>query len=198
MLPSVRPLGAALRLRARIEKQSSFTTRLQMLGPVRDLALFNLAIDSKLRACDLVAISVADVAISGRVRDRAIIIQKKTGRPVQFELTDQTREAVAARIGTRALGERDDLFPSRVHLLPHLSTRQYSRVVERWVSSIGLDPKRYGTHSMRRTKAAHIYKKTGNLRAVQLLLGHKKLESTVQYLGIEVDDALAISEQVEL
>ncbi|MGK9204143.1 tyrosine-type recombinase/integrase [Sinorhizobium meliloti] len=171
-------------------------TRLQMLSAVRDLALFNLAIDSKLRACDLVAISVADVAISGRVRDRAIIIQRKTGRPVQFELTDQTREAVAAWIGTRRLGERDYLFPSRVHALPHLSTRQYSRVVERWVSSIGLDPKRYGTHPMRRTKAAH--KKTGNLRAVQLLLGHKKLESTVQYLGIEVDDALGISEQVEL
>ncbi|WP_420866326.1 tyrosine-type recombinase/integrase [Ensifer aridi] len=149
--------------------------------------------DSKLRACDLVAISVADVAISGRVRDRAIIIQKKTSRPVQVELTDQTREAVAAWIGSRRLGERDYLFPSRVHALPHLSTRQYSTVVERWVSSIGLDTRRYGTHSMRRTKAAHIYKKTSNLGAVQLLLGHKKLESTVQYLGIEVDDALAIS-----
>ncbi|OAP35056.1 integrase [Sinorhizobium glycinis] len=173
-------------------------TRLQLLGAVRDLALFNLAINSKLRACDLVAISVGDVSISGRVRDRAIIIQRKTSRPVQFELTDQTREAVAAWIGSRRLGERDYLFPSRVHALPHLSTRQYGRIVERWVSSIGLDPKRYGTHSKRRTKAAHIYKKTGNLRAVQLLLGHKKLESTVQYLGIEVDDALAISEQVEL
>nr|WP_234844013.1 tyrosine-type recombinase/integrase [Sinorhizobium meliloti] len=172
--------------------------RLQMLGAVRDLALFNLAIDSKLRACDLVAISVGDVSISGRVRDRAIIVQKKTGRPVQFELTDQTREAVGAWIESRRLGERDYLFPSRVHTKPHLSTRQYSRVVERWVSSIGLDPKRYGTHSMRRTKVAHIYKKIGNLRAVQLLLGHKKLESTVQYLGTEVDDALAISEQVEL
>ncbi|WP_189502268.1 tyrosine-type recombinase/integrase [Mesorhizobium sp. M00.F.Ca.ET.216.01.1.1] len=173
-------------------------TRLQVWGAKRDLALFNLAIDSKLRACDLVAISVGDVSISGRVRDRAIIIQKKTGRPVQFELTDQTREAIAAWIAGRRLGEGDYLFPSRVHAKPHLSTRQYGRIVERWVSSIGLDPKRYGTHSMRRTKAAHIYKKTGNLRAVQILLGHKKLESTVQYLGIEVDDALAISEQVEL
>jgi site-specific recombinase XerC len=146
-----------------------------------------------LRACDLVAISVADVAISGRVRERAII-QRKTGRPVQFKLTDQTREAVGAWVGSRRLGERDYLFPSRLHPNPHLSTRQYDRIVERWVSNIGLDPKRYGTHSMRRTKAAHTYKKTGNLRAVQLLLGHKKLESTVQYLGIEVDDALAISE----
>jgi integrase len=167
-------------------------TRLQMVDAVSNLALFNLAIDSKLRACDLVAISVADAAISGRVRDRAIIIQRKTGRPVQFELTDQTREAVGAWIGRRRLGVRDHLFPSRVHSKPHLSARQYARIVERRVSSIGLDPKRYGTHSMRRTKAAHIYKKTGNLRAVQLLLGQKKLESTVQYLGIEVDDALAI------
>ncbi|MDK1491420.1 tyrosine-type recombinase/integrase [Sinorhizobium sp. 7-81] len=161
-----------------------------MTGAVRDLALFNLAIDSKLRACDLVAISVADVAISGRARERAIIIQRKTGRPVQFELTDQT-EAVGAWVGHRRLGERDYLFPSRVHATPHLSTRQYGGIVERWVSSIGLDPRRYGTHSMRRTKAAHIYKKTGNPRAVQLLLGQKKLESTVQYLGVEVDDALA-------
>ncbi|CCF01076.1 Integrase-like (plasmid) [Sinorhizobium fredii HH103] len=141
---------------------------------------------------------VGTPAASSVRRDRAILIQRKTSRPVQFELTDQTREAVAAWIGSRRLGERDYLFPSRVHALPHLSTRQYGRIVERWVSSIGLDPKRHGTHSMRRTKAAHIYKKTGNLRAVQLLLGHKKLESTVQYLGIEVDDALAISEQVEL
>ncbi len=136
-------------------------TRLQMTSAVRDLTLFNLAIDSKLRACDLVAISVAGVAISGRVRDRAIIIQKKTGRPVQFELTDQTRDAVAAWIGSRRLGERDYLFPSRVHALPHLSTRQYSRIVERWVSNIGLDPKRHGTHLMRRTKAAHIYDRGG-------------------------------------
>ncbi len=141
---------------------------------------------------------MGDVSISGRVRDRAIIVQKKTGRAVQFELTDQTREAVGAWIESRRLGERDYLFPSRVHTKPYLSTRQYSRIVERWVSSIGLDPKRYGTHSMRRTKAARIYKRTGNLRAVQLLLGRKKLESTVQYLGIEVDDALATSEQLEL
>lgn len=141
---------------------------------------------------------MGDVSISGRVRDRAIIVQKKTGRAVQFELTDQTREAVGAWIKSRRLGERDYLFPSRVHTKPYLSTRQYSRIVERWVSSIGLDPKRYGTPSMRRTKAARIYKRTGNLRAVQLLLGRKKLESTVQYLGIEVDDALATSEQLEL
>src|SRR5215469_1216990 len=89
-------------------------------------------------------------------------------------------------------------FPAGSETKPHLSTRQYARIVHSWVASAGLDSSAYGTHSMRRTKATQIYKKTGNLRAVQLLLGHTKLESTVRYLGIEVDDALAISEQVEL
>ena len=176
----------------------SIRTRLQVAGAERDLALFNLAIDSKLRGCDLVTITVGNVALSGSVRDRAVIVQKKTGRPVQFEITEQTRAAVGAWIARRRLTERDFLFPSRVRAKPHMSTRQYGRIVDKWVSSIGLDPKRYGTHSMRRTKASQIYKKTGNIRAVQLLLGHTKLESTVRYLGIEVDDALAISEQVEL
>ena len=176
----------------------SIRTRLQVSGADRDLALFNLAIDSKLRGCDLVSITVGDVAPSGSVRDRAVIVQRKTGRPVQFEITEQTRAAVGAWITSHHLTETDFLFPSRVRVKPHLSTRQYGRIVEKWVSSIGLDPKQYGTHSMRRTKASLIYKKTGNIRAVQLLLGHTKLESTVRYLGIEVDDAIAISEQVEL
>ena len=176
----------------------SIRTRLQVAGAERDLALFNLAIDSKLRGCDLVTITVGDVALSGTVRDRAVIVQKKTGRPVQFEITEQTRAAVGAWIARRHFAERDFLFPSRVRARPQMSTRQYGRIVDKWVSSIGLDPKRYGTHSMRRTKASQVYKKTGNIRAVQLLLGHTKLESTVGYLGIEVDDALAISEQVEL
>jgi site-specific recombinase XerC len=176
----------------------SIRALLQLNEKVRDLALFNLAIDSKLRSCDLVALRVSDVAVAGSVRERAVIVQQKTGHPVQFELTEQTRESVQAWIHLRSLDTSDYLFPSRVHRLPHLSTRQYARIVNQWVASIGLDPHKYGTHSLRRTKAAQIYKKTGNLRAVQLLLGHTKLESTVRYLGIEVDDALRISEQVEL
>ncbi|RWP47177.1 tyrosine-type recombinase/integrase [Mesorhizobium sp.] len=176
----------------------SIRTRLQVSGAERDLALFNLAIDSKLRGCELVAVTVGDIALSGSVRDRAVIVQRKTGRPVQFEITEQTRAAVGAWIARRHLTESEFLFPSRVRVKPHMSTRQYGRIVEKWVSSIGLEPKRHGTHSMRRTKASLIYKKTGNIRAVQLLLGHTKLESTVRYLGIEVDDALAISEQIEL
>ena len=126
------------------------------------------------------------------------MIQKKTGRPVQFELTEQTRAAIRDWLSEADLRSRRHLFPSRVRGQPHLSTRQYARIVHAWVESAGLDSSAYGTHSMRRTKAAQIYRKTGNLRAVQLLLGHTKLESTVRYLGIEVDDALSIAEQVEL
>jgi integrase len=173
-------------------------TRLQIQGKRRDLALFNLAIDSKLRSCDLVALRVSDVAVGGSIRERAVIVQQKTGRPVQFELTEQTRDSVQTWIKLRSLEANGYLFPSRLHRYPHLSTRQYARIVNDWVASIGLDPRKYGTHSLRRTKAAQIYRDTGNLRAVQLLLGHTKLESTVRYLGIEVDDALRISEQTDL
>jgi len=176
----------------------SIRVRLQLNEKTRDLALFNLAIDSKLRSCDLVALRVSDVVMASNVRERAVIVQQKTGRPVQFELTEQTREAVNDWLIRRTLNGQEYLFPSRVHSCPHISTRQYARIVNQWVASIGLDPHKYGTHSLRRTKAALIYKKTGNLRAVQLLLGHTKLESTVRYLGIEVDDALQISEQIEL
>jgi integrase len=173
-------------------------TRLQIQGKQRDLALFNLAIDSKLRSCDLVALRVSDVAVGGSIRERAVIVQQKTGRPVQFELTEQTRDSVQTWIKLRSLEASGYLFPSRLRQRPHLSTRQYARIVNDWVASIGLDPRKYGTHSLRRTKAAQIYRATGNLRAVQLLLGHTKLESTVRYLGIEVDDALRISEQTDL
>jgi len=172
--------------------------RLQIQECLRDLAMFNLAIDSKLRGCDLVALRVDDVLLGGKVRPRATVMQRKTGRPVQFEITEQTRETVLQWItrGNRQPG--DYLFPSRIGKNKHLTTRHYSRLMDGWVGSIGLDRILYGTHSLRRTKVAIIYRRTGNLRAVQLLLGHTKLESTVRYLGIEVDDALAIAEQVDI
>ena len=176
----------------------SIRARLELKRRTRDLALFNLAIDSKLRGCDLVRMKVGDVAAGGAMKSRGIIVQKKTGRPVQFEITEQTRNAVGALIRRHDLSAQDYLFPSRLADSPHLSTRQYARIVQGWVSSIGLNPATYGTHSLRRTKAALIYRKTGNLRAVQLLLGHTKLESTVRYLGIEVEDALELSEQTEI
>ncbi len=163
-----------------------------------DLALFDLAIDSKLRACDLTKLRVCDVAHGEHVSSRAMVMQQKTKRPVQFEITEQTRSALAAWIHQAQLRSQDCLFPSRLHTSDHLSTRQYARIVKGWVQAIGLDPAMYGTHTMRRTKASLIYRRTKNLRAVQLLLGHTKLESTVRYLGIEVDDALEMAEQTEV
>jgi len=176
----------------------SIRVRLEIAQAKRDLAIFNLAIDSKLRACDLVKLRQDDICSGAHVRRRATIVQKKTGRPVRFEITEQSKSSVEAWPPIlRAKGSRY-LFPSRLHASPHISTRQYARLLHRWVESIGLESASYGTHSMRRTKAAQIYRKTGNLRAVQLLLGHTKLESTVRYPGIEVDDALNIAEQIEL
>ena len=171
---------------------------LQLASRTRELALFNLAIDSKLRGCDLVALWVRDIAHGNQVAPRAIVMQQKTQRPVQFEITEQTRGSIAAWIAKAQLTPVQYLFPSRVHESPHISTRQYARIVDTWVASIGLDPSAYGTHTMRRTKATLIHRRTKNLRAVQLLLGHTKLESTVRYLGIEVDDALDIAEQTDV
>ena len=172
-------------------------TRLQLHRRARDVALFNLAIDSKLRGSDLVSLRVRNVVQGQRVVTRAMVLQRKTQRPVQFELTEPTRVAVSAWLAKTNLPSEQYLFPSRLRVSPHLSTRQYGRIVKGWVASVGLDPADYGTHTMRRTKATLIYRRTKNLRAVQLLLGHNKLESTVRYLGIEVDDALEIAEQTE-
>lgn len=171
--------------------------RLQLAEKVRDLALFNLAIDSKLRGCDLVSLRVCDISQGKIIYPRAIIMQRKTHRPVQFEITELTWQPMAAWIDLARLASDAYLFPSRVTKSPHLSTRQYARIVASSIVSIGLDPATYGTHTMRRTKATLIYRRTKNLRAVQLLLGHTKLESTVRYLGIEVDDGLEMAEQTE-
>jgi site-specific recombinase XerC len=157
--------------------------RLQIGCRTRELALFNLAIDSKLRSCDLVILRVRDVCHGSVVAKRAIVIQQKTQRPAQFEITEQTRESLMAWIRGVGLQPDDYLFPSRVRRSPHLSTRQYARIVRNWVREIGLDASAYGTHTMRRTKASLIYRRAKNLRAVQLLLGHTKLENTVRYLG---------------
>jgi len=172
--------------------------RLQMDNNIRELALFNMAIDSKLRGCDLVKLKVSDIMHNGKILSRAIVIQQKTHKPVRFEITEQTRESLQALINKNHFGYQDYLFKSRLKSSEHLSTRQYGVIVKKWVSSIGLDPMEYGTHTMRRTKASLIYQKTKNIRVVQLLLGHTKLESTIRYLGVEVDDALEVSEQMEI
>jgi site-specific recombinase XerC len=172
--------------------------RLELAGVVRDLALFNLAVDSKLRGCDLVRLKVADVYAAGVVKERTSILQSKTKSPVRFEITDGTRTSLAEWLSDPAMIGHEYLWPGRFHDRPHISTRQYARLLKDWVCSIGLEPSAYGTHSMRRTKVAQIYKKTGNLRAVQLLLGHTKMDSTVRYLGVDLEDALTISEGVEI
>jgi integrase len=176
----------------------SIRTRLLVEGRTRDLALFNVAIDSKLRGCDVVALKVEDVAPNGYAIDRVTVRQKKTGRPVKFELTDQTRQAVDEYVKAAGRKPGEFLFAGRRHPSQGITTRQYARLLSDWIAKIGLDPKLFGTHSLRRTKATLIYRRTGNLRAVQLLLGHTKIESTVRYLGVEVDDALSIAEQVEV
>jgi integrase len=173
-------------------------TRLQIEGRRRDLALFNLAIDSKLRGCDVVGIKIDDIAPRGYAVDRATVRQKKTGHSVRFEVTEQTRQAIDEYIKAEGKKPGQFLFSGRRGADRCLTTRQYARLVSEWIAGIGLDPSLFGTHSLRRTKATLIYKRTGNLRAVQLLLGHTKIESTVRYLGIEVDDALAIAEQIDV
>lgn len=172
--------------------------RLELAGNLRDLALFNLAIDSKLRGCDLVRLKVVDLVSNDRIRECVSVIQSKTNRPVQFEVSESTRDSLWKWVCSPEMLGCSFLFPSRFHDRPHVSTRQYGRLVRNWVSAIGLDPSGYGTHSMRRTKAALIYRKTGNLRAVQLLLGHTKVDSTVRYLGVELEDALCVAEKIDI
>lgn len=165
---------------------------------VRDRALFDLAIDSKLRGCDLVRMKIGDIVRGGEIRCRSLVVQKKTGRPVQFELMETARKSLKAWLERRGGSLTDYVFPSRVDHAKPISTRQYARLVEEWVIGTGLRREDYGTHSLRRTKAALIYKQTGNLRAVQILLGHTKIETTVRYLGVDVEDALQLAETTEI
>jgi len=167
-------------------------------GRLRDRALFDLAIDSKLRGCDLVKIKIGDLVSGADIRTRAIVVQQKTGKPVQFELTADVRASLLSWFERRRGTAHDYAFPSRVDQAGHLSTRQYARLVDEWVGAVGLRRAEYGTHSLRRTKASMIYKATGNLRAIQILLGHTKIENTVRYLGVDIEDALILAERTEI
>ncbi|MFC0389716.1 tyrosine-type recombinase/integrase [Muricoccus vinaceus] len=171
---------------------------LQREQRLRDLALFDLAIDGKLRGCDLVRLTIGHLVVNGAARHRVTVIQRKTEQPVRFELTDEARESVLAWLELRGGTLDNDVSPSRSRKGQHLSTRQYARLLGEWVEAIGLGRSAYGTHSMRRTKVAFIYKRTGNLRAVQILLDHTKPESTVRYLGVGAEDALTPSEATEI
>jgi site-specific recombinase XerC len=176
----------------------SIRVRLEMAGNARDLAPFDLTVDRKLRGCDLVGIRGTDVFAAGHAKRRASIVQSKTGKPVRFVITETTRRSLERWISDPVMTGLEYLRPSRLHGSQHLSTRQHARIVRGWVTSLGLEPSAYGTHSMRRTKAAQIYKKTGNLRAVQLLLGHTKMDSSVRHLGVDLEDALTLSEGIDL
>ena len=166
---------------------------------IRDRAMFDIAIDSKLRGCDVVKPRIGDVVVGGQVRQRSMVIQQKTGTPVSFEIGETARESLRLWLAIRGSGRTEDfLFPSRIDRSDHISTRQYARLVDEWVAAIGLGPALFGTHSLRRTKASLIYKRTGNLRAVQILLGHRKIESTVRYLGVDLGDALALPEGTDV
>ena len=165
---------------------------------LRDRALFDLAIDSKLRGCDLVKIKIGTLVAGAEIRTRSMVVQQKTGRPVQFELMSDARASLLAWLERRGGNIEDYVFPSRIDHAAHISTRQYARLVDEWVAAIGLRPQEYGTHSLRRTKASIIYKATGNLRAIQILLGHTKIENTVRYLGVDIEDALELSEATEV
>lgn len=167
-------------------------------GRLRDKALFDLAIDSKLRGCDLVKIKIGDVVAGADIRNRATVIQQKTNRPVQLELTADVRATLLTGLERRRGFTNDYLFPSRVHSAGHMSTRQYARLVDECVTAIGLRKAEYGTRSSRRTKAAMIYRATGNIRAIQILLGHTKIENTVRYLGVDIEDSLLLAERTEI
>ncbi|WP_435655505.1 tyrosine-type recombinase/integrase [Brucella pituitosa] len=171
---------------------------LDSVGRMRDRALFDLAIDSKLRGCDLVKIKIGTLVMGQEIRTRSMIIQQKTGRPVEFEITPDVRASLLAWLERRGVTVDDYACPSRVDHSDHLSTRQYARMVDEWLTAIGLRREDYGTHSLRRTKAAIIYKATGNLRAIQILFGHTKIENTVRYLGVDIEDALELAEHTDI
>jgi len=192
--------GRLLGSRRALKPQQVWAIRflLDREGCLRNRALFDVAIDSKLRGCDIVKMRIGDIASGGRIKSRAIVVQQKTGRPVQFEILSSAESSLLAWLDRRGLALDDFVFPSRIDKTQHPSTRQYARLVDEWVTGIGLRCEDYGTHSLRRTKASIIYKQTGNLRAVQMLLGHKKIESTVRYLGVDIEDALALAEATDV
>jgi site-specific recombinase XerC len=165
---------------------------------LRDRALFDLAIDSKLRGCDIVKMKIGDIVAGGAIRNRATVMQQKTKRSVKFELMSEACKTLPAWLNRRGGSHDDSIFPTRVNYMGHLSTRQYARLVDEWVSAVGLNVSEYGTHSMCRTKASLIYTATGNLQAVQIFLGHSNRENTVRYLGVDIDDAIALADRTEI
>jgi len=181
----------------RLEEIWRIRTRLEIENSLMQLALLNLAIDSKLRASDLLPLRVCDISSQERMFARVKLIQQKTDVEVQFEVTARTQQSLMKWIFVAALKTSDYLFPSLRRNEQPISYSYYRSLDRSWASNIGLDPNLYGTHSMRRTKATLVYAKTKDIRAVQLLLGHTRVDNTIRYLGVELEDALTLSESTD-
>ena len=194
---SRRPTGAKLALKPL--HVWGIRIRLQVADKCRDLALFDLALDSKLRGCDLVALRVGDVVSASGVRSRVMILQRKTGRPVQFEITEQTRRSLEAWIEARRLRAEDWLFPSRSKRGVHLSTRQYARLVDAWVRASRPRSNRLRHPQPAPDQGLPALHEDGQSPRVSAPIGpHEAREHGQIPLGVEVDDALALSESLEL
>ncbi|MGO2509489.1 MAG: tyrosine-type recombinase/integrase [Vibrio hibernica] len=181
----------------KLEEIWRIRTRLELENDIMQLALLNLAIDSKLRSCDLLNLKVQDVSTQGIVFERVLCSQQKTGNDVQFEITPRTQQSLSKWIYIKSLQPKDYVFPSIRKTGQSISYSYYRKIIKEWAGKLGLDVNLYGTHSMRRTKATLIYARTKNIRAVQLLLGHSKIDNTIRYLGIEIEDALKLSEETD-
>lgn len=182
----------------KLEEIWRIRTRLELEHNIAELALLNLAIDSKLRACDLLHLKVQDITAAGIINPRVRLTQRKTHREVQFEITPQTQHSLTSWLLEKGLIAEDYLFPSPRSAHQPMSYSYYRAIVKNWAHQLGQNSELYGTHSLRRTKATLIYRRTKDIRAIQILLGHVKLDNTVRYLGVEIEDALRISESIEM
>ena len=181
----------------KLEEIWRIRTRIEIQNNLMQLALLNLAIDSKLRSCDLLSLRVRDVATQDQVFERVQWTQKKTGIEVQFEITPRTQQSISRWVQEGKLKPSDYLFRSLRRINQPISYSYYRSIIRSWAEQLGLDSDLYGTHSMRRTKATLVYARTKNIRAVQLLLGHTKIDNTIRYLGIEIEDAIKISRETD-
>lgn len=174
----------------KLEEIWRIRTRLEIENDLMQLALLNLAIDSKLRASDWLKLHVYDVSSQGVIHERVQCIQQKTGTDVHYEITPRTQQSISRWIFAASLEASSFLFPSSRRFGQPISYSFYRSIIRSWAEKLGLNADYYGTHSMRRTKATLIYARTKNIRAVQILLGHSKLDNTIRYLGVDLEDAL--------
>ncbi|ETJ50044.1 tyrosine-type recombinase/integrase [Pseudoalteromonas agarivorans] len=196
MKPELNHNATGVKRPFKLEEIWRIRTRIEIQNNLMQLALLNLAINSKLRSCDLLSLKVRDVATLDQVCERVQLAQKKTGIEVQFEITPRTQQSIIHWIQEVKLQPSDYLFRSIRRSNQPISYSYYRSIIRSWAQQLGLDSDLYGTHSMRRTKATLVYARTKNIRAVQLLLGHTKIDNTIRYLGIEIEDAIKYREKL--